>query len=247
MCGVFGFIMRQGEAPEMARLRRLALITQTRGAHAFGLAWIDSTGAMHTFKRPGPAQDYLDELDRCRDAIILVGHCRYATHGSPADNRNNHPHPTGAGQLIHNGVVHNHQDLIERYDLRPQTQCDSEVLALLIARCPGTVNQRAAWTANEALGDLVMLAVWRKPARLLVTRRGRPLHFSHNRSGYYFASLPEGLPGRPQPVTDRTSRVLGYQGGELAVLGQPIALGPGGDEVEELGFNHPNTLPIQEL
>jgi len=247
MCGIFGFITRQGEGPEIARLRRIALITQTRGEHAFGLAWLNADGAIETFKRSGPAQNYLNELERCRDAIIVVGHCRYATHGSPADNRNNHPHPVGAGQFVHNGVVHNHEDLIERYDLRPETHCDSEVLGLLMARCPGTANQRAAWAANQALGDLAMLAVWRKPARLLVARRGRPLHFGQGRDGYYFGSLPDGLPGRAQAVTDRTSRVLAYQGGELGLVGQPIALGPGGAEFGGGQFNHPKTLEIQEL
>jgi len=247
MCGIFGFITRAGEGPEIARLRRLALITQTRGEHAFGLAWLNSDGAIQTFKRPGPAQACLDELDRCRDAIIVVGHCRYATHGSPQDNRNNHPHASGGGQLIHNGVVHNHDDLVRQYDLRPQTECDSEVLGLLMARCPGTTNQRAAWAANQAMGDLAMLAVWRKPARLLVARRGRPLHFGQGRDGYYFGSLPDGLPGRAQAVTDRTSRVLGYEGGELALVGQPIALGPGGAEVVDAQFDHPNTLRISDL
>jgi len=247
MCGIFGFISRQGEGPEIARLRRLALITQTRGEHAFGLAWLDASGAIQTFKRPGPAQAYLDELERCRNAIVVVGHCRYATHGSPSDNRNNHPHPVGTGQFVHNGVVHNHEDLVERYDLHPQTQCDSEVLGLLMNRCPGTVNQRAAWTANQALGELAMLAVWRKPARLLVARRGRPLHFGQGRDGYYFASLADGLPGRPGAVTERTSRVLGYRGGQLALVGQPIALGPGGADGGIAQFNHPNTLKIMDL
>ncbi len=247
MCGIFGFVTRQGEGPEIARLRRLALVTQTRGEHAFGLAWLNAEGRIETFKRPGPAQAHIEELDRCRDALIVIGHCRYATHGSPADNRNNHPHPVGTGQFVHNGVVHNHEDLIERYGLRPKTQCDSEVLGLLMNRCPGTANERAAWAANQALGDLAMLAVWRKPARLLVARRGRPLHFGQGRDGYYFASLPDGLPGRPQAVTDRTSRVLAYQGGQLALVGQPVVLGPGGVGMGGVRLNHPNTLSIQEL
>lgn len=241
MCGIFGFITREGEGPEIARLRRLAMITQTRGEHAFGLAWLNESGSIQTFKTPGPAQNHLDELERCRDAIIVIGHCRYATHGSPSDNRNNHPHPVGTGQFVHNGVVHNHAGLIERYDLRPQTQCDSEVLGLLMARCPGTANQRAAWAANQAVGDLAMLAMWRKPARLLVARRGRPLHFGQAAHGYYFASLPDGLPGRPGAVTDRTSRVLAYQGGELGLWSEPIALGPGGTDVGDGQLNHPNT------
>lgn len=237
MCGIFGFITKRGEGPQIALLRRIALITQTRGEHAFGLAWLNAQGTIQTFKRPGPAQMHLDQLERCRDAIIVVGHCRYATHGSPADNRNNHPHPAGAGRLVHNGVVHNHDDLVERFCLRPRTQCDSEVLGLLMARCPGTANHRAAWAANQALGDLAMLAIWRKPARLLVARRGRPLHVGQGRDGYYFASLAAGLPGRAQAVPDRTSRVLAHRDGELDLVGQPIALGPGGSQ-----FDHSNTL-----
>lgn len=106
MCGIFGFIAKDGAGPELTRLRRLALVTELRGEHAFGLAWLDADGALQTFKCPAAARDCLGALDRCRDARIVIGHCRYATHGSPADNRNNHPHPAGRGQLVHNGIVH---------------------------------------------------------------------------------------------------------------------------------------------
>ena len=228
MCGVFGFITTEGEGPEVARLRRLALVTQSRGAHAFGLAWLDEGGRMRTFKRPGPAEAYLDELERCRRAVVVVGHCRFATHGSPRDNRNNHPHAAGAGQLVHNGVIHNHQQLVRRHRLKLRSECDSEVLALLIARGAGSIAHRSAWAANQAEGGLAMLGVWRGPARLLVTRRGRPLHFGHGRDGFYFASLPDGLPGRVKPVADCSTRVLAYQDGELSLEGDVIRLAVAG-------------------
>ena len=224
MCGIFGFITSAGEGPDIARLRRLALVTQTRGAHAFGLAWLDAEGTIQTFKTPGAASDHLDELERCRSAVVMVGHCRYATHGSPRDNRNNHPHPAGSGQLIHNGVVHNHDELIRRHGLAPQTQCDSEVLALLMTRCPGTIAQRSAWVAGQAMGELALLGIWRKPARLLVSRRGRPLHFGQTNAGFYFASLPEGLPGQAKQVIDRSTRVLVYDGTGLQLESKPIRL-----------------------
>lgn len=242
MCGIFGFISRQDHGPDIARLRRIAQVTQSRGMHAFGLAWLNRNGQIQSLKYSGPAQDHLDELDRCRDAIIVIGHCRYATHGSPADSRNNHPHPAGRGWLVHNGVVHNHLALIHRYHLQPQTECDSEVLGLLMARCPGTINQRAVWTANQAAGDLAILGLWTNPARLLIVRRGRPLCFGQGRHGYYIASLPEGLPGRAQAVPDRVSYVLGYQDGELARTSNPIAQGPEWGE-----FNHCNILKLNEL
>ena len=210
--------------------------------HAFGLAWLDDGGTIQTFKRPGAAQSHLNELERCQNAVVMVGHCRYATHGSPADNRNNHPHPAGAGQLVHNGVVLNHDAIVRHYGLRQRGVCDSEALGLLMARCPGTINQRAAWAANVAEGDLAMLGIWANRARLLVCRRGRPLHFSTGRGGYYFASLAEGLPGKAKMIADRRTRVLVYRDGDLNLDGKSIELTSGGTSI-----NHLNPFNINEL
>jgi glucosamine--fructose-6-phosphate aminotransferase (isomerizing) len=237
MCGIFGFITNKGEGPDIKRLRRIALVTQTRGAHAFGLAWLEQGGRIETFKCPGPASSHLDELERCRNAIVMVGHCRFATHGLPSDNRNNHPHVAGAGYIVHNGVIHNHQHLVRHYGLHQRSHCDSEALGLLMTRCPGTIAQRSAWVAGQVEGDLALLGIWRMPARILVCRRGRPLHFGHGRDGYYFASLPEGLPGEVKSVADHSTRVLAYEHGELRLDGEPIRLAadgitPGPDDAQ---------------
>ncbi len=223
MCGIFGFITTRGEGPDVDRLQRIALVTQRRGEHAFGLAWLDAGGKLQTFKRQGPAERYLELLDHCRGALAMVGHCRLATHGSPADHRNNHPHVAGRGCLVHNGVVRNYRDLIGQYALRTQSRCDSEVLGLLMARCPGTILQRAAWAAGQAEGDLALLGIWRRPTRLLVCRRGRPLHVGQGRDGFYFASLPEGLPGRVHPVANGVVRLATYSGGRLQVTGGMVS------------------------
>jgi glucosamine 6-phosphate synthetase-like amidotransferase/phosphosugar isomerase protein len=222
MCGSFGFITRDGHGPELARLRRLALITQTRGEHAFGLAWVEADGPIQTFKQPGPAKDHLDALERCRNAVVVIGHCRLATHGSPTDNRNNHPHRAGSGYLVHNGVVFNHQELARRYGLSPQSECDSEVLGLLMTRCPGGLLQRSTWAASQTWGDLAVLGIWRNPARLLIARRGRPLHFGEGRTGYCFASLPEGLPGRVYAMPDHSAHVLTHENADLRRESRPI-------------------------
>ena len=209
------FITKNGRGPDLARLRRIAAVTQQRGHHAFGLAWLGRDGAIHTYKRPGPVTANLGDVDQCRGATVVIGHCRWATHGRPEDNRNNHPHRAGRGWFVHNGVVQNHASLVRKYQLAMRTQCDSEVLGLLMARFPGALGLRAARAAEVAEGRLTMLGLWRNPARLLIVRSGNPLSFGETAGGFYFASLPEELPGRVMSLTDRYAGVLAYRDGEL--------------------------------
>jgi glucosamine 6-phosphate synthetase-like amidotransferase/phosphosugar isomerase protein len=215
MCGVFGFITRNGNGPDLGRLRRIAAQTQRRGHHAFGLAWLDAEGTIHTFKRPGPATANLGDLDACRGATVVIGHCRWATHGSPKNNRNNHPHPAGRGWFVHNGVVVNYRALLRRYRLQPKTECDSEVLGLLMARFAGSIGRRAMQTARAADGRMTMLGIWSNPARLLVVRKDYPLSFGETAGGVYFASLPEDLPGAVMHVSDHYAGVLVSEGARL--------------------------------
>ena len=215
MCGIFGFITKHGHGPNLNRLQRLAAVTQRRGHHAFGLAWLGPDGDIHTFKRPGPATANLGDVDACRGATVVVGHCRWATHGDPQDNRNNHPHSAGRGFVVHNGVVTNYLSLLRRYRLLPNTECDSEVLGLLIANFAGPLGRRAALTAAAAQGNLTILGVWRKPARLLVVRNGNPLHFGETDGGFYFGSLADELPGKVIPLKDHYAGVLTYDGSDL--------------------------------
>jgi glucosamine--fructose-6-phosphate aminotransferase (isomerizing) len=217
MCGIFGFITRHGEGPDMDRLRTIAVITQQRGLHAFGLAWLTPDNRLATFKRPGAVTDCLDDLDRCRSTLAVIGHCRFATHGRPQDNRNNHPHRAGRGWLVHNGVVFNYRQIARRYGFVPKTECDSEVLGLLMARFPGTLLRRATLTVSTAESQLALFGIWRNPLRLLVVRHGKPLHVGETREGCYFASLPIGLPGNVRPVTDNHFSILRFERGRLHV------------------------------
>jgi glucosamine 6-phosphate synthetase-like amidotransferase/phosphosugar isomerase protein len=139
-----------------------------------------------------------------------VGHCCWATHGDPKNNLNNHPHPADGGWIVHNGVVNNHEELAAEYDLHPVTDCDSEVLGL-IAASQGTLHTRCAATANVTRGNLVMLGVWGRPARMVAVRAGNPLSLGMVQGGerYYLASLPEKLPGVVSEVPNRTGLEFG--------------------------------------
>jgi glucosamine 6-phosphate synthetase-like amidotransferase/phosphosugar isomerase protein len=205
MCGVFGFVATGQGRLNLDRLKRIAKVTESRGHDAFGFAWIDARGRLRCFKQMGRITDALGLLSMMGDARMLIGHCRWATHGDQRRNINNHPHPADGGWIVHNGTLPDYRDVIEERGLAPVTECDSEVLGLLIEQLDGTLAQRCSAAVRiaspryDSERPLVMLGLW-KPGRLVMIRRGNPLHFSQVREGTYLASLPDDLPGSPRSV-----------------------------------------------
>lgn len=208
MCGVFGFVSYDGKGPAVGQLQKIATATMSRGPHAFGFAWLDGRGRLHSFKQSGRIVDSLGLLALAADARFLIGHCRYATHGAPENNLNNHPHPADGGWIVHNGVIRQYERIVQRNDFFPVSQCDSEVLGLLIEEADGTLAQRCETAVREALdGALVMLGLWSRPGRMMAVRAGNPLHFGQVRGGerYYLGSLADSLPGKVRQVRNGTA------------------------------------------
>lgn len=197
MCGVFGFVSHDDSGPDLKVLSKIARVTERRGPHAFGFAWLDSRGVLKMFKQTGRISDHLGLLAMAKDARMLIGHCRFATQGDPANNLNNHPHACDGGWIIHNGMIHEYTNLIADYDLHPVTSCDSETLGLLIEDFQGTLTERCIAAARLVDSPLVLCGLWSRPAQLVIVKKGNPLSIGMSEKGdhYYFASLPEGLPG----------------------------------------------------
>jgi glucosamine 6-phosphate synthetase-like amidotransferase/phosphosugar isomerase protein len=209
MCGVFGFVSKNGSGPDLALLKRIASHTQLRGADAFGFAWMDGAGRIRHYKQAGAIRDHLGTLALARDAVAIVGHCRWATHGLPKHNRNNHPHASGSGHYVHNGVIHNHATLAERFKIKMKTECDSEIIGRLIERSGGPLLARTRGAVR--LFDpspFVMLGLWPKPGRLVAIRRDtkapNPLSIGVDDDSVYLGSFAWNLPGRVFDVSPGT-------------------------------------------
>jgi glucosamine 6-phosphate synthetase-like amidotransferase/phosphosugar isomerase protein len=200
----------------MAAIKTMARVTMTRGPHAWGMAWLGRDGRLRMYKQTGRVVDALGLLMMAAGARFLIGHCRYATHGRPEANVNNHPHPADGGWVVHNGVIHGHELIASSLGREAVTRCDSEVLGMLIEEGEGRLMERCA-DASDAAGKspLVMLGLW-KPGRLVAVRRGNPLHLGTTDAGHYIASLPDGLPGRVREVEDRTVTEFTKAGAEYA-------------------------------
>lgn len=206
MCGVFGFVSGGTKGPDLGRLRVIAEATEARGPDAFGFAWVDQYGSLRMFKQTGRITSHLGLLTLLRGARMVIGHCRYTTRGSHHDNQNNHPHPVNGGWLVHNGKILDYDDLIADLELYPVTGCDSEVLGLMAELYQGDDRERLVNAVKTtASPDLVTLALWSRPRRLVAVRRGdRPLHTGVVGKNVYLASLAYGLPGRVAAVPDGT-------------------------------------------
>lgn len=203
MCGVFGFASKENQRVDMTILKRIAAITETRGPHAWGMAWVDSKGKMRSFKQSGRITDSMGLLSMAKDAVMLIGHCRWATHGDPSNNLNNHPHDGGDAWVVHNGIIWDHEKIAMRHRLWTTTECDSEVLGLMLQTFSGKPHQRFRKVVSEAKGisPFVMLALW--PDRLMAAREnGQPLHEGQTKDAYYLASLPTGLPGKIRAIPE---------------------------------------------
>ena len=209
MCGVFGFMAHRDGPVNLKVVRRMAANTMNRGPHAFGFAWVDSRDRLRCFKQTGRIVDHLGLLAMAADAKILIGHCRFATHGTPANNLNNHPHPCDGGWIVHNGVIGAYEEIVARRDLRPVTECDSEVLGLIIEQEDGNLLERCVKaTLESGRTPLVMLGLWARPHRLVIVRRGNPLSVGKTKVGTYFASLPDALPGQVSQFADGSAEEL---------------------------------------
>lgn len=104
MCGIIGAI---GKDIDLDIINDLFIATEPRGKQATGF-WSPAT---NTTKAPVGAEKFLEKekiqkkLKKAVASGLLLGHTRYATHGEPEFNYNNHPIESENWIVVHNGVV----------------------------------------------------------------------------------------------------------------------------------------------
>lgn len=143
MCGILGYTGESSEGQwgqTLEILKQLFIATEHRGKHATGFVartepfrnrlWYD----IILEKQPVSASEFVEQnqvwkqLKHKRCSTVL-GHCRWATHGDPCDNQNNHPF-TGRLNLylVHNGILINHRAICNQHHLTVKSECDSEAI-----------------------------------------------------------------------------------------------------------------------
>jgi glutamine phosphoribosylpyrophosphate amidotransferase len=200
MCGLFAWLAPTEDCWDYQLAESAVRGAASRGPHGWGVARFlpvnppEVAASTLVMRKPGAMLD--GERLRYQPAPgIVVGHCRLATSGGPSgytDLAAIQPLNCGGLAVAHNGNVRNASDLISKYELRPRTNNDSEILGLLLAwvwRGGGDILQETATMLNEVSpGDPLACLVLLPDGRVLAASRGLPLHTSLYGPALYISS-----------------------------------------------------------
>jgi asparagine synthetase B (glutamine-hydrolysing) len=132
MCGIGGFSLSKKSKINPRSLSN-ALLTELdiRGNQASGFAFHGKDYSGVYKKDVAGARLNLKGMPRQAKSVIL--HTRYATHGSISDMANNHPvqSPDRSINLVHNGVIYNH-DLVRKSLDHKLPEVDSSVIPTIL-------------------------------------------------------------------------------------------------------------------
>ena len=217
MCGIFGCILRTGEAASTIHggLKKL----EYRGYDSVGIATIQ--GSKLFVKKDSGKIDSVHAIHNL-DALpgrLGIGHTRWATHGAPYK-ENAHPHTDCNNQLavVHNGIIENFAELkteLEELGHTFRSKTDTEVIAHLVEE-----KLKAGLSFVEAVRETVkrldgsyaiaVISVT-EPNRIICARKESPLVLGVSEDGLYVASdIPAFL--------SKTNKSVIVEDGELVVL-----------------------------
>ncbi len=172
MCGIIGYTGKnQAESILLQALETL----EYRGYDSAGIAIMDEK--IEVRKCAGRVAD-LRKV--CATAPLTgscgIGHTRWATHGGVTDG-NAHPHKRGKVTLVHNGIIENYAELIERYDLVMESDTDTEVAAACLDRYyQGDVFAAFAKLVRKIKGTFALVVMFEdKPGVIYAIRHVSPV------------------------------------------------------------------------
>jgi glucosamine--fructose-6-phosphate aminotransferase (isomerizing) len=219
MCGIFGCVLREGNAAPLihAALKRL----EYRGYDSVGVLTLHN-GKLYMKKDQGKIDDVhkLHNLDDLPGSLG-IGHTRWATHGAPLQ-VNAHPHVDCSGRIavVHNGIIENFADLKTELENRGhvfKSRTDTEVIPHLIEENlknnPSPSLENAVLEAVKRLEGSYAIAVVSatEPNKIICARNESPLVIGVNQDAVYFGSdIPAFLPV--------TNKAIIVDDGELVTL-----------------------------
>lgn len=228
MCGIVGMCYSKDGASveewtpsDMAQMMIPGSVH--RGPHAWG--WMSYSGqdAIDVFKCVGRSDTKraIKSMEVDPESHWWIGHVRYFTHGDPSNLLNDHPITHGNITGVHNGVIHNYQEVLDitgrhKHNNDEEAEVDSESIFAAINK----------WGHKKGLdkirGDMVAAYVdHRYPEVIRLARTvGRPLWIATTPTGaLIFASEPQIITNTgiecSEPSQLMTHRILTVKFGKI--------------------------------
>ena len=193
MCGIVGY---NGKNKAIDILLDGLSRLEYRGYDSAGVAIRDKE--IEIYKSKGKLSNLKEKLEgKVLNGTCGIGHTRWATHGEPSEN-NAHPHVSNDGNvtLVHNGIIENYQELIqklERHDYKFYSETDTEVLTNIIDYYYKKYKMGPIDAINRTMvrvrGSYAIAVMFKDyPGELWVARKDSPMIIGEGEDGYYVAS-----------------------------------------------------------
>ncbi len=218
MCGIVGVVSdRKIIEPLIKGLESL----EYRGYDSAGIAVIENDQAIN-IKQVGQVELLKQAATKnklAEDAIVGIGHTRWATHGSPSI-INAHPHSNSSQTIFvtHNGIIENYKDLkniLEDDGYKFISETDTEVIPHLIDYYLKTHNnfqEAFSRTLNDLTGSYAIAALYSKtPDKIYAARLSSPLIIGVSENQNFIASDASAIIGH-------TKKVIYLKDYEMAIL-----------------------------
>lgn len=189
MCGIIGYT---GDNYAQNILLEGLSQLEYRGYDSAGIALLTDDNQIIINKEIGKVASLASLCDQEKNSSTCgIGHTRWATHGG-VTKTNAHPHSCGKVSLIHNGIIENYYDLIQKYDLKEKliSETDTEVVAALLDTIYTGVPEKAIkQVVGEIKGSFAFCIMFADiPGVIYCIRNVSPLVATSCESGSYIAS-----------------------------------------------------------
>ena len=193
MCGIVGY---NGKKKAVDILLDGLSKLEYRGYDSSGIAIQDKE--IEIFKAKGKLINLKEKVENKNlMGTCGIGHTRWATHGEPNE-KNAHPHVSNDGNvtLVHNGIIENYQELIqklERHNYKLYSETDTEVLTNLIDYYYKKYKMGPIDAINRTMvrvrGSYAIAVMFKEyPDEIWVARKDSPMIIGINEDGTYLAS-----------------------------------------------------------
>ena len=193
MCGIFGYIGNNAIENTLNGLKNL----EYRGYDSAGISFLSSTfklnkeilnykenvfdltNGFNAIKQCGEIKKLEDILIKLKPkSNLVVGHTRWATHGSP-NIKNSHPHFSSNKKwiIVHNGIIENYLELKKELKTNKfESETDSEIVAhLLSENYNGNTLETIKTVCNKLVGSYAFVIInTTEPNKIYVVKKNSP-------------------------------------------------------------------------